>query len=87
LARAALLQDESQHMRLQRTKLSVRYDWIVFDSLRRPCWLLRDFDHVKLIGRGAFGEVRIVRAKFDSEKRVFAMKIINKDFMIQKNQV
>jgi serine/threonine protein kinase len=70
-AQQALAQDESQHMRLQRTKLSVR-----------------DFEHIKLIGRGAFGEVRIVRSKFDTDnKRVLAMKIINKDFMIQKNQL
>jgi hypothetical protein len=46
---------------------------------------VKDFENIKLIGRGAFGEVRLVRKKDTGE--YFAMKIMNKDFMIEKNQV
>jgi len=67
-------QAESEHMRLSRIKISVK-----------------DFVNVRLIGRGAFGEVRVVRKKLwpgeTGPEKVMAMKIMNKDFMIQKNQL
>eukprot|EP01128_Nolandella_sp_AFSM9_P008448 TRINITY_DN511_c5_g1_i1.p1 TRINITY_DN511_c5_g1~~TRINITY_DN511_c5_g1_i1.p1 ORF type:complete len:546 (-),score=174.89 TRINITY_DN511_c5_g1_i1:166-1635(-) len=70
----ALAQAESDHMRRSRKKLSAA-----------------NFVNVRLIGRGAFGEVRVVREKDDQGNvlmdRVFAMKVMNKDFMIQKNQL
>lgn len=44
-----------------------------------------DFIKLKVIGRGAFGEVQVVRMK-DSGK-IYAMKIMNKIEMIKKNQV
>eukprot|EP01121_Diplochlamys_sp_Union-15-3_P005574 TRINITY_DN1590_c0_g1_i2.p1 TRINITY_DN1590_c0_g1~~TRINITY_DN1590_c0_g1_i2.p1 ORF type:complete len:547 (-),score=114.28 TRINITY_DN1590_c0_g1_i2:73-1539(-) len=44
-----------------------------------------DFESVSLVGRGAFGEVRLVRKKDTQE--IFAMKKMNKDFMIEKNQL
>ena len=44
-----------------------------------------DFESLAVIGRGAFGEVRLVREK--STKRVFAMKSMIKEAMIMKNQV
>jgi len=44
-----------------------------------------DFKIVKIIGKGAFGEVRIVRHK-DNHK-VFAMKTMLKKMMIAKNQL
>jgi hypothetical protein len=44
-----------------------------------------DFDHLKLIGRGAFGEVWLVRRKDTSE--VLALKRIKKAHLIEKNQV
>uniref|UniRef100_A0A914PLH8 non-specific serine/threonine protein kinase n=1 Tax=Panagrolaimus davidi TaxID=227884 RepID=A0A914PLH8_9BILA len=39
-----------------------------------------DFDAIKVIGRGAFGEVRLVRQK-DSRK-VYALKLLNKNEML-----
>lgn len=105
----AIAAAESEHLRRSRRKMSVR-----------------DFVNVKLIGRGAFGEVQIASCSFAScsflsppstpplsqpnpplpllpppqvrvvaernekgepTERVYAMKIMNKDFMIQKNQV
>eukprot|EP01111_Echinosteliopsis_oligospora_P017939 TRINITY_DN7979_c0_g1_i1.p1 TRINITY_DN7979_c0_g1~~TRINITY_DN7979_c0_g1_i1.p1 ORF type:complete len:527 (-),score=118.88 TRINITY_DN7979_c0_g1_i1:93-1673(-) len=44
-----------------------------------------DFDTVKIIGRGAFGEVRLVKHKESGE--LFAMKKLHKDEMLKKEQV
>uniref|UniRef100_A0A6B2L2Q8 non-specific serine/threonine protein kinase n=1 Tax=Arcella intermedia TaxID=1963864 RepID=A0A6B2L2Q8_9EUKA len=70
----ALSQAESENLRLSRHKISIK-----------------DFVNVRLIGRGAFGEVRVVRKKQwpgeEPTEKVYAMKIMNKDFMIQKNQL
>jgi serine/threonine kinase 38 len=44
-----------------------------------------DFEPISIIGRGAFGEVRVVKNKHTGE--VLAMKKINKMEMIRKNQV
>lgn len=41
-----------------------------------------DFDVIKLIGRGAFGEVQLVRHL--SSKKVYAMKRLNKFQMIKR---
>jgi serine/threonine protein kinase len=40
-----------------------------------------DFSKVKVIGRGAFGEVQLVRQK--STKKVFAMKTLSKFEMVR----
>ena len=44
-----------------------------------------DFEPLTIIGRGAFGEVRLVRQK--ETGKVFALKKVNKNEMIKKNQV
>ncbi len=46
---------------------------------------LADFDLLTTIGRGAFGEVRVVRKKDSGD--IFAMKIMKKSEMLKKNQV
>ncbi len=46
---------------------------------------MRDFEPLKIIGRGAFGEVRVCRNKKTSE--VVAIKKMKKTEMIYKNQV
>merc|ERR1719189_2679623 len=51
----------------------------------RKRYKMGDFDCVKTIGRGAFGEVRVVKKKDDNE--VFAMKMMKKSEMIAKKQV
>nr|XP_006812566.1 PREDICTED: rho-associated protein kinase 2-like [Saccoglossus kowalevskii] len=43
----------------------------------------KDFEIVKVIGRGAFGEVQLVRQK--STRKVFAMKLLNKFEMIKRS--
>ena len=44
-----------------------------------------DFESIKIIGKGAFGEVRVVRHKQTGE--IMAMKKLNKTEMIYKNQI
>lgn len=44
-----------------------------------------DFDLLKVIGKGSFGKVFLVRKK-DTQK-VYAMKVLNKKIIIEKNEV
>lgn len=53
-------------------------------SMRRKM-RLSDFEMLRVIGRGAFGEVRLVRYKETGE--IFAMKIMLKDVLVDKDQV
>lgn len=46
---------------------------------------IRDFVPIKIIGKGAFGEVRLVRAKKTGE--ILAMKKMKKSEMVSKHQV
>ena len=46
---------------------------------------MRDYDPLKIIGRGAFGEVRVCRDK--KSREVVAIKKMKKNEMIYKNQV
>lgn len=43
------------------------------------------FENIKVIGRGAFGEVRLVSMK--RSKKLFAMKILDKSKMVEKHQI
>lgn len=42
-----------------------------------------DFDFKKVIGRGSFGKVYLVRKK--GTQQVFAMKTLNKDVVAKRN--
>ncbi len=79
---------QSSHM-TEADKQKARREWSVKETalLRRRRVKLKaeDFDHLKLIGRGAFGEVWLVRRKDTSE--VVALKRIKKAHLIEKNQV
>lgn len=46
-----------------------------------------DFDPLALIGKGAFGEVRLVRMRERFSREIYAMKSMLKEAMIIKNQV
>lgn len=48
-----------------------------------------DFESLALVGRGAFGEVRLVRSKPKREEpvQIYALKSMKKEMMILKNQV
>ncbi|KIY71409.1 AGC/NDR protein kinase [Cylindrobasidium torrendii FP15055 ss-10] len=56
-----------------------------FLRLRRTRLGLDDFRTVKVIGKGAFGEVRLVQ-KTDTGK-IFALKLLKKDEMLKKDQL
>lgn len=56
-----------------------------FLRLRRSRIGKEDFDSLKVVGRGAFGEVRLVQ-KHDTG-HVYAMKILRKADMLEKEQV
>ena len=43
-----------------------------------------DFTMIKVIGRGAFGEVQLVRHK--TNKKVYAMKLLSKYEMVSKTR-
>jgi len=43
------------------------------------------FDLLKVIGRGAYGKVLLVRHK--GTRKVYAMKVFDKDYLVQKGQV
>uniref|UniRef100_A0A4W6FJX6 non-specific serine/threonine protein kinase n=1 Tax=Lates calcarifer TaxID=8187 RepID=A0A4W6FJX6_LATCA len=59
-----------------------RYEKAV-SQLRELQVKLEDFEKVKLIGRGAYGEVQLVRHK--ASKKVYAMKQLNKFEMIKRS--
>ena len=44
-----------------------------------------DFTMIKVIGRGAFGEVQLVRHK--TNKKVYAMKLLSKYEMVSKKYI
>lgn len=56
-----------------------------FLRLKRSKISVEDFDPIKVIGRGAFGEVRLVQ-KIDTG-HVYAMKILRKTDMVAKEQL
>lgn len=53
--------------------------------LRRQRLTADDFEHLTIIGRGAFGEVRIVREK--NTGRLMAMKKLKKEDMVRRGQI
>ena len=56
-----------------------------FLRLKRSRLGVDDFESLKVIGKGAFGEVRLVQ-KIDTG-HVYAMKILRKADMVEKEQV
>ena len=61
----------------------------LFLRIRRQRMCMDDFETVKVIGRGAFGEVRLCRRKDDPgpDAELYAIKILRKKEMRQKDQV
>ena len=54
------------------------------DATNTPA-TLEDFKHLKLLGKGSFGKVILV--KNQNNNKLYAMKILDKKFIIKKNQV
>ncbi|XP_054652799.1 rho-associated protein kinase 2 isoform X1 [Dunckerocampus dactyliophorus] len=59
-----------------------RYDAVI-RQVRELQMKSDDFDRVKVIGRGAFGEVQLVRHK--ASQKVYAMKLLSKFEMIKRS--
>merc|ERR1711959_394233 len=57
----------------------------MLEGPKLPKVRIEDFDLLKVIGRGAFGKVMLVRKK--DSKRLFAMKILSKDMIVRRNQI
>ena len=56
-----------------------------FSRLQRHQMTADDFDKLAIVGRGAFGEVRIVREK--ATGKLYAMKKLKKSDTVRRNQV
>ncbi len=76
----AIPEDQKVEKRLQHASKESE-----FLRLKRSRLGVDDFDPLKVIGRGAFGEVRLVQ-KCDTG-HVYAMKILRKSAMVEKEQV
>lgn len=75
------LSDEQKNERRQQHALKETE----FLRLKRSRLGVDDFESLKVIGRGAFGEVRLVQKK--DTGHVYAMKILRKADMLEKDQV
>lgn len=71
-----------------------RAEKVKADDGRRPSWLptgsamcVRDFELLKVIGRGSFGKVFLVRPIGADEDVVYAMKVLQKSEMARRKQV
>uniref|UniRef100_A0A9J8BRF1 Rho-associated protein kinase 2 n=1 Tax=Cyprinus carpio carpio TaxID=630221 RepID=A0A9J8BRF1_CYPCA len=63
--------------------LWINTDEKVMGHMRELQMKPEDFDRVKVIGRGAFGEVQLVRHK--ASQKVYAMKVLSKFEMIKRS--
>lgn len=76
----SLTETQRQEKRLQHAQKETEYL-----RLKRLRLGVEDFDALKVIGRGAFGEVRLVQKK--DTGHVYAMKVLRKADMLEKEQV
>lgn len=76
----SLTEAQKQEKRLQHAQKETE-----FLRLKRSRLGVEDFEPLKVIGRGAFGEVRLVQKK--DTGHVYAMKILRKADMLEKEQV
>ncbi|GAO49028.1 Serine/threonine-protein kinase orb6 [Saitoella complicata NRRL Y-17804] len=84
-AEQRLAQDRGSEERKQRQLRSLGEKESQYCRLRRTRLGLDDFHTVKVIGKGAFGEVRLVQ-KVDTGK-IYAMKTLLKSEMFKKDQL
>lgn len=84
-AESSLKQERGSEERKNRTLVSLGKKESAFLRLRRTKLCLDDFHTVKVIGKGAFGEVRLVQ-KRDTGK-IYAMKTLLKSEMYKKDQL
>jgi len=80
--------------RKQKLRSTLEQEEIQLQKESRKRVTTADFESLVVIGRGAFGEVRLVRSRPNSSmvetstgNRIFAMKSMKKELMVMKNQV
>mmetsp|Transcript_21607 Transcript_21607/g.36355 ORF Transcript_21607/g.36355 Transcript_21607/m.36355 type:complete len:587 (-) Transcript_21607:242-2002(-) len=102
-SKSKLVQEESQDRRksleeemdklripdVDREQYRMKFLQAEADDLRdqRKRLSTEDFEPLALIGKGAFGEVRLVRMRERFSKEIYAMKSMLKETMLLKNQV
>lgn len=83
-----LAEDKKQALRAQ---LELEENAISKESRKKTT--TADFESLSVVGRGAFGEVRLVRRRLSSNPndpnngRIYALKSMKKEMMVMKNQV
>lgn len=76
----SLTEQQKEEKRIQHAQKETE-----FLRLKRSRLGVEDFEALKVIGRGAFGEVRLVQKK--DTGHVYAMKVLRKADMLEKEQV
>lgn len=70
---------------------ALEHEEVLIDKESRKKMSVADFESLAVIGRGAFGEVRLVRRKGKMDDphlgEIFALKSMKKEMMVMKNQV
>lgn len=59
----------------------------ITDSMYDDTLKVEDFDLLKVIGKGAFGKVMLVRKKTSKSGRVYAMKVLKKSVVVSRGQI
>lgn len=79
-----LAEDKKQNLRRH-----LEHEEMLIQKDSRKQVTTADFESLVVIGRGAFGEVRLVRSKpkRDEPVQIYALKSMKKEMMILKNQV
>lgn len=79
-----LAEDKKQQLRRH-----LEHEEMLIQKESRKQITTADFESLSVIGRGAFGEVRLVRSKpkRDEPVQIFALKSMKKEMMVLKNQV
>jgi len=76
---------DKSHLTLPPNSPSLLLKTTSLTSVTQPVVSLKDFELLKVIGKGSFGKVLLVRKK--DNKRVYAMKILNKKVVVERNEV
>jgi serine/threonine protein kinase SCH9 len=76
---------EQTKVRFQMSRFTAHSALIPFPAQNRQALTPRDFEFLKLIGRGTFGKVFQVRKK--DTKRIYAMKVLSKKEIVAKKEV
>lgn len=86
LERQMIGMDEEKKQQLRR---HLEHEEMLAQKESRKKISTADFESLAVIGRGAFGEVRLVRSKpkRDEPVQIYALKSMKKEMMIMKNQV